>query len=109
MSLTVEKAQELRRAAIMEHRRLNPRAHYDPVVPAYHAWKEWLDPTPALAYASVKMTPDACGTCGLPPALHEGWEERARLGDRYMGYDRYDLLMVIDELERRLADTGGET
>ena len=67
---------------------------YKPVVPASHGpWKAWEGP-------NTQPTPDACGTCGLPPALHEGWEERKALGDKYRSYDRWELLLLVGELQR---------
>lgn len=60
---------------------------YTPVVPAYHAFKGWPE------------FPDRCGTCGLDEGLHDGWEARAELADRFRGYDRWELLLVIQSLE----------
>ena len=70
---------------------------YEPVVPAFHAWRPWGTTVPTPSH------PDACGTCGLLPDQHEGHEERARLAERYQGYDRWELLLVVDALERELG------
>lgn len=60
---------------------------YDPVVPAFHGpFKEWPE------------KPDRCGTCGLDRSLHRGWKDRQKLSDEFAGYDRWDLMLLIQEL-----------
>lgn len=61
-----------------------------PVVPAVHGpFKPWEN--------------DRCGTCGLNKGLHEGWEERKKIADEFAAYDRWELLLVIQQMREENA------
>lgn len=92
-----------RLAVIAAHER-KPGTTYDPVVPALHPWKRWPDPDPGRYDPPKRPFPASCGFCGLEPPLHEGWQRRAEVNERYRGFDRYDLLLVIAALEEALDD-----
>lgn len=79
-------AYRLARKAAQADDKTRPGTTYSPVVPAYHAFKDW----PA--------EPKRCATCGLTKDLHTGWQERAKVADEFHDYDRWELLLVIQEL-----------
>jgi hypothetical protein len=63
---------------------------YDPVVPAFHGpFKLWTEHK------------DECGTCGLAKNFHEGWEEREKLSKEFVGLDRWELLIEIQNLRAK--------
>jgi hypothetical protein len=62
---------------------------YHPVVPSFHNG-------PLNKIAGRK--PDTCGTCGLNEQLHDGWEQRALLADILTQFDRWELVLYIQQI-----------
>jgi hypothetical protein len=67
-------------------RKFSLQAGYYPVVPAYHIFRTWNE------------FPDKCGDCGLNQQLHDGWEARKDLAATFDHYDRYELLLFIQQI-----------
>ena len=99
----LEAAKALTKQAIIDEREMTARDRntmaggtwsYNPVVPAYHAFKSWTTSNPG-------PHPELCGTCGLIESLHDGWEEREALAKEFEHCDRWELILAIQDMRRR--------
>lgn len=71
-----------------KYRRTYPGGSSNPVAPSFHegGLKFWPD------------SPERCGTCGLPEALHTGWEKRKALHEKLRSLSTYNLIVLIQAL-----------
>jgi hypothetical protein len=61
---------------------------HNPCVPSFHEGEltPWVD------------HPNMCGTCGLNAELHDGWQGRHELSEKLTHFDRYELILYIQQL-----------
>lgn len=62
-----------------------------PVFPAYHKFR--------VSSIEKVATKKMCGDCGVHEAYHDGWEARAALSDKFLGYDKYELILYIQQIQ----------
>jgi hypothetical protein len=62
-----------------------------PVAPAFHAFRT----STKSEYAANNL----CGDCGLHASYHDGWEARHDLAMTFTNYDKYELLLYIQQVQ----------
>lgn len=87
----IKRAKEIRRDVSTGYVANGLKYGYHPVVPSFHNG-------PLEKSKSRTHNPDTCGTCGLNEQLHDGWEDRARLATKLTQFDRWELVLYIQQI-----------
>ena len=61
---------------------------YDPVIPPFHTGP----------FKPSSINPEECRVCGFPRVFHGQLDRRALLANKFIHFDRWELLLYIDQI-----------